>query len=223
MESTPIIAFVLLAALWVAAAAYRPAATANTTRFFLRSPVTLIHEMSHAVFATVTGGLATGIRLASAGEATVKTMHFTIVSRLFTPAAGYTLAPVVGLTMMMIARWVPGGAQGGLLVIGAVGALSFLLSRNLLALGASAWMMALGLTMTYSGIFSAMWVGLAVVLIATAETVVLVSLHIRHKSSEIETDATIVSFRIIPPVIVAVCWLAMNLVVVAAALAVAFL
>lgn len=204
----PLAIAVSLVIAWGVSARFAPGVTADVTAFVLRSPATLIHESAHAVAATVTGGFATGLRMQSPISADVRSIHFTLLSRIVTPAVGYVATPVFGLACVAAGVFIvdPEFAPLPYAVCGMIGVMCLLLSRNLLALAASLWMMALSFGLMQSMWIPAEWFGTAIVLMGVLEAIRLMVLHMRN-GWDIESDATSLSWGIIHPAVHAVMWL----------------
>lgn len=193
--------------LWSAAAALALPQTVAASHFLVRSPVTLVHEFSHVVAATLTGGFSWSLRLSGAGGARVKSVHLTLVSHLVTPFAGYMGPPVVGALVVALDVKTSGPMwdSAPVLLFGIVGVSCLLLSRDWRALLASVWLLTLVGLLMQTGWTLLAPIGLALCLVGTIDTVRLVILHSRF-GSDMPSDAVDAGRGIVPPVAIAVLW-----------------
>jgi len=193
---------------WIVLAAWRPATTASVTAFMLHSPATLIHEFTHAVVGTVTGGIATGIRLMSAMHAETRVLHFTLLSRVLTPVAGYILTPLFGLAVALggtISQDDPVWQRLPYAALAVVAMGCLLLSRNLLAFAASVWMGTLTFLLWMNPVLPATWAGAVICILAAIAAWGLVGQHAEF-GRDVESDATRGLLRAAHPVVPAVMW-----------------
>lgn len=196
---------------WASAPGASPHPAVAVAGFLVRSPATLIHEFAHAATATLSGGIATGIRMTSATEARVDAVHFTLASRMLTPAAGYVLAPAYGLALAALGVFGEGEPWAGVpfAATTVIAALCLLLSRNWLALGASSWLLAASAWLMVTGAFAPEWLGLVLCVTSSVAAIELAALHLRHGRGA-RSDATEVAGGIFPPSLHALAWAALS-------------
>ncbi len=192
--------------------------TASTVLYPLRLFVTLIHEGSHALIATLTGGLAERIVIqpdASGYTLTAGGWPILIVM------AGYLGATTYGALMLSLARR-PGAARAILGVSGVlIALLDLLLVRNGFGLGwgiviAAGLLAAARLLPARAAELTAMFLGVQCVVNALYDLKTLVRLSVEGGPV---SDAVLMS-RIIPlpPAVWAILWCGLSLAILGAAL-----
>ncbi len=195
----------------------------GAARFLVQTPVTLVHEFSHIVVGTATGGFATSLRMSAPDTAVVNAFHLTFVSRFVSPAVGYVAPPLIGVVMVALAMFEQDFYRDGIpgLFMLAVGGVCLLLSRNLFALAASLWVIMLSLSMTTFEWLPGEWLGLALALLGTIEAARLMVGHITHGAT-FPSDATSLSLGFIPPALHAFVWLSVSSIALLACIAMIF-
>ena len=211
MLDSPAVSVTLAVVAWLVLSAFFPAAIGQVTHFLVRTPATLTHEFSHAFTAAATGGLPTGLRVTSATSASVRSVHFTAVSRALTPAAGYVMTPLIGLLMVLVTQLGDSSAlrAAPIAFLIAVSLVCLLLSRNLLALCASLWLLAVSSFLFLTPLVNPVWVGLGLVLVATADAARLLRRHLLEGRG-FDSDATALPFRLLHPALISGVWMSVS-------------